>query len=108
MRFELECRLPLVFLFGDLEREQGMSPSRLKEIKQFATGIGPNKQLLLEDLHLTKRAHYAGLTVTPYTFRSTSVPKPFSGVQSEMRHFLYEVGVDALFTDNPDLFPRAR
>jgi hypothetical protein len=25
-----------------------------------------------------------------------------------MRHFLYEVGVDALFTDNPDLFPRAR
>jgi glycerophosphoryl diester phosphodiesterase len=27
-------------------------------------------------------------------------------VGAEMRHFLYELGVDALFTDNPDRFPR--
>jgi len=33
-------------------------------------------------------------------------PGSFENVQAEMRYFLYDLGVDALFTDNPDLFPR--
>jgi hypothetical protein len=29
-------------------------------------------------------------------------------VRQEMEKFLYEIGVDAVFTDNPDQFPRSR
>jgi glycerophosphoryl diester phosphodiesterase len=27
-------------------------------------------------------------------------------VREEMNYYLYDLGVDALFTDNPDMFPR--
>ena len=50
-------------------------------------------------------AHAAGLTVTPYTFRSADTGT-FPSVKAEMEHYLYTLGVDALFTDNPDQFPR--
>jgi hypothetical protein len=29
-------------------------------------------------------------------------------VDEEMAHFLYRLDVDALFTDNPDRFPRSK
>jgi glycerophosphoryl diester phosphodiesterase len=29
-------------------------------------------------------------------------------VQEEMKHFLFTLGVDELFTDNPDMFPRTK
>jgi glycerophosphoryl diester phosphodiesterase len=45
------------------------------------------------------------MSVTPYTFRSNDV-KGFPTVTAEMEHYLYTLGVDALFTDNPDKFPR--
>jgi glycerophosphoryl diester phosphodiesterase len=50
-------------------------------------------------------AHGAGLTVTPCTFRSSNTGT-YPTVRHEMAKFLYEYGVDALFTDNPDQFPR--
>ena len=50
-------------------------------------------------------AHAAGLSVTPYTFRSAGQPAGRS-VRDEMDTFLYTLGVDAVFTDNPDQFPR--
>jgi glycerophosphoryl diester phosphodiesterase len=43
--------------------------------------------------------------VTPWTFRSSSHGN-YRSVRDEMAKFLYECGVDALFTDNPDMFPR--
>jgi glycerophosphoryl diester phosphodiesterase len=47
------------------------------------------------------------MTVTPYTFRQSDPLKSgFRDVSEEMSHFLYRLGVDALFTDNPDRFPR--
>ena len=52
-----------------------------------------------------KWAHAAGLTVTPWTFRSSNTGH-FARVREEMAKFLYEYGVDALFTDNPDQFPQ--
>ena len=45
------------------------------------------------------------LTVTPWTFRSKRHGRSPS-VRDEMAQFLYKLGVDALFTDNPDMFPR--
>jgi glycerophosphoryl diester phosphodiesterase len=80
-----------------------LTPEGLAETKQFASGIGPAKALL--DKNLVAQAHDFGLSVTPYTFRSSNLGR-FKSVGEEMSYYLYDLGVDALFTDNPDLFPR--
>lgn len=70
-----------------------------------ATGLGPAKAIVLKYPQLVTWAHELGMTVTPYTFRSRN-PGKFASVKDEMAHFLYELDVDAVFTDNPDQFPR--
>jgi glycerophosphoryl diester phosphodiesterase len=58
---------------------------------------------------LVAEAHEAGLTVVPWTFRA-----PRGGgaeaatATADMRRFTETYGVDGLFTDNPDLFPRPK
>ena len=47
-----------------------------------------------------------GLTVTPYTFTSRAPAAGFPDVRGEMAHYLFTLDVDAVFTDNPDRFPR--
>ena len=99
--------IPLTFLVSDLDptRDQWLTEAGLKRVRQFAEGLGPAKALLLADPTLAQRARAAGLTLTPYTFRSANVPAGKT-VKEEMADFLYRIGVDALFTDNPDQFPR--
>ena len=99
--------LPLTFLVSDLDqqRDRWLTDEGLKEVRTFATGLGPAKALLLADATLARRARALGLTLTPYTFRSSSTPAGKT-VKDEMVQFLYDIGVDALFTDNPDQFPR--
>jgi glycerophosphoryl diester phosphodiesterase len=99
--------IPLTFLVSDLDPGRGkwLTDDGLKQIRQFADGLGPAKALLLADATLAPRARAAGLTLTPYTFRSANVPAGKT-VKEEMADFLYRIGVDALFTDNPDQFPR--
>lgn len=101
----LGCRLPMVLLLRRTDGARWLTREGLREIGRFASGIGPDKHLLLEDPAAVARAHQLGLTVTPYTFRSAD-PGRFPDVRSEMAHYLWELGVDALFTDNPDQFPR--
>ena len=103
----LGTRLPLVFLISDLDaaRDRWLTAAGLREVREFAAGIGPAKSLLLADRELTARAHAAQLTVTPYTFRAAARADD-KKVREEMATFLYDLGVDALFTDNPDQFPR--
>ncbi len=103
MRTELKTKLPLVLLIGDENKGDWLTPAGLKRARAFAVGIGPAKNLL--DASIVKAAHAAGLTVTPYTFRSSGTGR-FPNVSEEMSYFLYTLGVDALFTDNPDEFPR--
>jgi len=100
-------RLPLVFLVSDRDpaRDRWLDAAGLREMRGFADGIGPAKSLLLADRALTARAHAARLSVTPYTFRAAT-PADHAKVREEMALFLYDLGVDALFTDNPDQFPR--
>jgi glycerophosphoryl diester phosphodiesterase len=62
-------------------------------------------QKVLVDKNLVTQAHALGLTVTPYTFRSNNMGR-FKTLREEMNYYLYDLGIDALFTDNPDLFPR--
>jgi glycerophosphoryl diester phosphodiesterase len=91
-------------LVGDEARARWLTAAGLAEAKQFASGIAPAKALL--DKSLVRQAHTLGLTVTPYTFRSRETGR-FKTVREEMSYYLYSLGVDALFTDNPDMFPRA-
>ena len=104
---KMGSKLTLTFLVSDLdpERARWLTDEGLKEVRQFAEGLGPAKSLLLADATLAGRARAAGLTLTPYTFRSAGLPAG-KQVREEMADFLYRIGVDALFTDNPDEFPR--
>lgn len=101
--------LPLVFLISDNDPGRGrwLTDDGLKQVRTFAAGIGPAKSLLVSDTTLAARARAAGLTITPYTFRSAGLPAGRT-VREEMADFLYRIGVDGLFTDNPDQFPRHR
>lgn len=105
MRKELGVKLTLVFLMGGPSAERWLTKEGLAEVKTFADGIGPDKSIISRNPEVVTRAHQAGLTVTPYTFRSKGQPEG-RNVRDEMHDFLYTFGVDALFTDNPDLFPR--
>jgi glycerophosphoryl diester phosphodiesterase len=99
----LKTKLPLVLLVSDQAPTSWLTVAGLAKVKQFASGIGPAKALV--DKNLVTQAHALGLSVTPYTFRSSNTGR-FKTVQEEMSYYLYSLGVDAVFTDNPDLFPR--
>ena len=105
---QLSKDLPAVPRVILVEARDGIKLDTAEEIKgiaAWATGLGPNKAIVEEIPQLVKWAHAAGLTVTPWTFRSSSTGK-YGSVRDEMSRFLYELDVDAVFTDNPDQFPR--
>jgi glycerophosphoryl diester phosphodiesterase len=98
--------VPRVFLLEPGAAATWLSDAAtVRTIAAFASGIGPNKAILDSRPEVVRWAHDAGLTVTPYTFRSRATGR-FPSVAAEMSHYLYTLGVDALFTDNPDQFPR--
>jgi len=106
---ELSKRFPTVprtFLIEVRDGPRWLTREGLAEIATFATGIGPSKILLEGEPGIVRMAHDASLTVTPYTFTTRGAPTRFGDVGAEMRHYLTDLNVDALFTDNPDRFPR--
>jgi glycerophosphoryl diester phosphodiesterase len=105
LRHDLGSDLPLTLLVSAPDGEGWLTEEGLRRARDFADGVGPAKGLLLDDPAVVTRAHALGMTVIPYTFRSASTGN-FPDVTAEMSHFLHEIGVDGLFTDNPDLFPR--
>ena len=103
------------------------TPAGLAEIATYAEGIGPNKNLIVprdaqnrltSPTMLVRDAHRAGLVVHPWTFRreNTFLPEDFrqgnpaspfylqatGDFPAELRLF-YKLGVDGLFSDNPDI-----
>src|SRR6478672_753385 len=94
--------VPRVFLTED---DEDVSEARLKDLATFATGIGPAKKIIAAHPEMVARAHALGLTVTAWTF-GASEKTSYPSVRDEMAHFLYTFGIDALFTNNPDQFPR--
>jgi glycerophosphoryl diester phosphodiesterase len=96
--------VPRVYLLEPRSAGQVDSPEKVKAIATWATGLGPNKVIVEQNPDVVKWAHAAGLTVTPWTFRASNTT--FPSVKEEMAKYLYDYGVDALFTDNPDMFPR--
>jgi glycerophosphoryl diester phosphodiesterase len=102
------------------------TPAGLAEIAAYADGIGPSKNQivprdpagnLLEPTNLVDDAHEAGLLVHPYTFRNENnfLPADFRQGDPASESFLlatgdapaeyrlfFRLGVDGLFSDNPD------
>jgi len=121
--------VPRSFLMGTPDQaKRWLTPEGLKEVKTFATGIAPSKNLIAMDPAIVTRAHEAGLTVVPYTFQLRpktqqysdappemrkmiddfyrSLPDTPAALSAEIKKFVQEYKVDGLFTDNPDLFVR--
>jgi glycerophosphoryl diester phosphodiesterase len=107
--------------YGDLATPEGLA-----EVAGYADGIGPSKDLivprdaagrLLEPTTLVEDAHRERLLVHPYTFRNENAFLPLNfregnpdaptylqatgNAPAEYRVF-YELGIDGVFSDNPD------
>ena len=89
----------------------------LREIAQYANGIGPNKRLVvpvdaagltLPPTDLVMRAHQAGLFVHVWTMRSERefLSTSYEDPEQEYRQF-EALGVDGMFTDFPGVAARA-
>ncbi len=95
--------IPRVFLTS---KDEDVTEARIRELAKFATGLAPEKFVIARHPELVARAHAAKLTVTSWTFKADDKEMKFPTVKAEMTHFLYDLGIDALFTNNPDQFPR--
>jgi glycerophosphoryl diester phosphodiesterase len=116
LREDLGTELKLIQLIGDnawgesdTDYEALMTDAGLREVAEFADGIGP----WLEQVYrlasgkptssgLVERAHAAGLAVHPYTFRLDSLPPGFSSFDALVTFVVGEIRADGLFTDFPD------
>lgn len=89
-------------------------PNAMTKIAEYADGIGPWKSMLVADdstsnnlkiSSMVKDAHAAGMKVHPYTFRKDlgRIPAYAKDFEELLDIFLYQVGVDGVFTDYPDL-----
>jgi glycerophosphoryl diester phosphodiesterase len=102
---QMKIGVPVVLLLE--EKDQLKSAAEVRAWKGIVQGFGPAKNIVLRNPDFVKWAHAEGMSVTPYTFRASDAAKSgFVDVSEEMAHYLYTLGVDALFTDNPDKFPR--
>lgn len=98
----MKIGVPVALLIG---RGDGWTRDRIRSWKGIVQDLAPAKGILLEHPDFVRWAHEEGFTVTPYTFRSAETGQ-FSSVKAEMDYYLRTLGVDAVFTDNPDQFPR--
>ena len=101
----IKIGVPVVLLLGS---DEGFKTAAdVKAWKGIVQGLGPTKNIVRNNPDFVKWAHAEGMSVTPWTFRSSDTAKAgFKDVADEMAQYLYTFGVDALFTDNPDRFPR--
>jgi glycerophosphoryl diester phosphodiesterase len=103
------------------------TPAGLRAIARYADVLGPDKNqivppdaagALLAPTTLVGDAHAAGLDVVPYTFRNENTflpldfrrgtdPSAYGNAFAEYALFL-SLGVDGLFSDNPDTAREAR
>jgi glycerophosphoryl diester phosphodiesterase len=119
---------------GDVQAAGGTStfadlatPAGLKGLAEFADWVGPSKTYIIPTdaagewqapTSFVDDAHAAGLKVVPYTFRnenrflppslrSSADPNEYGDAFSEYRKF-FQLGIDGVFSDNPDTAVAAR
>jgi glycerophosphoryl diester phosphodiesterase len=100
-------------LDGGDENEWMQSADGMREIAQYADGVGPEKSMIVDRdsmpgkpmiSDLVKLAHANGMQVHPYTFRLDpgQVPAYASSFEQMLEIFYFEADVDGVFTDFPD------
>jgi glycerophosphoryl diester phosphodiesterase len=97
----LGAQLPVVLLVEPSDAARLHDREQVTTIARFASGIGPGKSIVSQRPEMVAWAHEAGLRVTPWTFRTATIGQ-FESVGAEMSHYLADLGVDAVITDNPD------
>lgn len=102
---QLKTDLPLHLLIADKDKETWLTREGLAKVKEFCTGISPEKGALASDPRITEWARAQKLLITPYTFR-TNQTTDVGQMRAEMSRQLFELNVDGLITDNPDQVPR--
>jgi glycerophosphoryl diester phosphodiesterase len=91
-----------------------LKPDGMQRVAKYADGIGPwfpmivSNQSTADNLivsELVSNAHQQGLAVHPYTLRKedSHIPAYAKDFEQLLDIFLYQVGVDGVFTDFPDL-----
>lgn len=93
-------------------------PRELADIATYAAAIGPWKRQILRDrgqsallqTSLIAQAHAAGLGVHTYTFRNepATLAAQYQGDPLREYRQFFELGVDGVFSDFPDMALRAR
>ena len=107
---------------GDRRTYGDLATRGLRGIARYADGVGPSKDYIVPrdssgasqaPTSFVRDAHRARLLVHPYTFRAEnnflplelrrgSDPAQYGDLFSEIGQF-YDLGVDGVFTDNPDI-----
>lgn len=108
--------------YGEMATAEG-----LRDIANYAKGVGPDKRLVIprtllngigKPTSFVTDAHAVGLLVHPYTFRSENffLPTEFTSnggltgignLKGELQAFI-EAGVDGVFVDQPDILFQMR
>jgi glycerophosphoryl diester phosphodiesterase len=112
---ELKSNLRLVQLLYQDQESDGVkwtSAVGLKKIAEFADGIGPEKDMLIDydpktdsvtPSQMYKDAKSLKLFFHPYTFRVDLLPKYASTYQKLLKIFVDDLEVDGMFSDFPDV-----
>ncbi|MGH4126010.1 MAG: glycerophosphodiester phosphodiesterase [Clostridium sp.] len=120
VRTEMGAKMKMVQLIGEEADCPGanyktmMSNEGLAKVAEYANGIGPWYQQIIDENgkknrapvinpNLVKDAHKHNLVVHPYTFRKDEIPKYVTSVDQLIQKFYFEVGVDGVFTDFSDI-----
>ena len=118
LRNELGCQLKIVQLIGendwgesDTDYDVLKTADGLRQIATVADAIGPWAEQLYTiaeidgqpvSTGLVSRAHAAGLSVHPYTFRADALLPGFDTFAEMVEWFAATLSIDGLFTDFPD------
>lgn len=111
-RLAKRTETPLIYLLEKHDVPDEVTRDRiLNEAATYASGVGPNKGLLIDDdgrdTGFVEAAHALGLEVHPWTFRTDQLPQNAASADDE--YFMYfDLGVDALFSDFSDQAIAAR
>ena len=118
IREQHNCEFRLIQLIGEndwgeasTDYDELRGTDGLKRLSKTVDGIGPWINHLyrqsasgrLEDSGLVSRAHDAGLSVHPYTFRRDDLPAGFESFTELLDFVIDELSIDGMFTDFPDL-----
>lgn len=109
MKNKLRVKYPLIQLIADNSWKESnddydylMSPAGLKEVSQYASGIGMWIPHIMGDKNIVKNAHALGLKVHAYTVRRDELPTGIKNHDHLLDELFTNFKVDGIFSDFAD------